>query len=155
MQAIQGCTYYKIVNMTAEATLTYLTKHGIKPSVQRIAVMNYLLLHRTHPTADEIYHALLSELPTLSRTTVYNTLRVLVEQGAATQLTIDEHNVCYDADTSAHAHFLCTRCGRVFDIPLLSKHLQALADLPQGFTTDQSALYFRGCCAECVKQDVL
>lgn len=117
-----------------------------------MAVMNYLLLHRTHPTADEIYNALHHELPTLSRTTVYNTLRLFVEQGAATQLTIDEHNVCYDADTSAHAHFLCTRCGRVFDVPLLTVQLQALAKLPQGFATDQSALYFRGCCVECAQQ---
>lgn len=139
--------------MTAEDTLTYLSKHGVKPSAQRIAVMEYLLRHRTHPTAEEIYRALHPSLPTLSRTTVYNTLRLLVEQEAATQLTIDERNVCYDADTSAHAHFLCTSCGRVFDIPLISDHLIAMAALPQGFRTDQSALYFRGCCEQCGKKD--
>lgn len=35
-----------------------LQNHNIKPSVQRIAIMNYLIEHRTHPTVDEIYTSL-------------------------------------------------------------------------------------------------
>ena len=47
-----------------------LVKYGIKPSVQRIAIMDYLMTHRTHPTADEVYMALCDSIPTLSKTTV-------------------------------------------------------------------------------------
>ena len=57
-----------------QETYDYLLKHGIKPSIQRLAVMGYLLEHRTHPAVDEIYNALKAEVPTLSKTTVYNTL---------------------------------------------------------------------------------
>ena len=71
-----------------------LQNHNIKPSVQRIAIMNYLIEHRTHPTVDEIYTALSPSIPTLSKTTVYNTLKLLSEQGAAQTLTIDERNTC-------------------------------------------------------------
>lgn len=46
-----------------------LQNHNIKPSVQRIAIMNYLIEHRTHPTVDEIYTALSPSIPTLSKTT--------------------------------------------------------------------------------------
>ena len=67
-----------------------LQNHNIKPSVQRIAIMTYLMEHRTHPTVDEIYTALAPSIPTLSKTTVYNTLKLLSEQGAAQTLTIDE-----------------------------------------------------------------
>ena len=63
--------------------LKRLQNHNIKPSVQRIAIMNYLIEHRTHPTVDEIYTALSPSIPTLSKTTVYNTLKLLSEQGAA------------------------------------------------------------------------
>ena len=94
--------------METNTTLNYLQAHGIKPSLQRMAVMTYLIEHRTHPTADEIYTALHPSIPTLSKTTVYNTLKLLTEKGAALQLTIDERNCCFDADTSPHAHFLCT-----------------------------------------------
>ena len=95
----------------------YLISYNIKPSVQRIAIMDYLLAHKTHPSIDEIYLALCKDIPTLSKTTVYNTLKLFVEHGAALMLTIDEKNACFDGDTSLHAHFLCKKCGKIFDLP--------------------------------------
>ena len=95
-----------------------LLKYDIKPSVQRMAVMEYLMTHFTHPSVDEIYTALSPKYPTLSRTTVYNTLKLFVEQGAAQMLTIDEKMTCFDGDVSHHAHFLCKRCGKIYDLPL-------------------------------------
>ena len=86
---------------------------GVRPSVQRLAVMDYLVTHKTHPTVDEIYSALAPSIPTLSKTTVYNTLKLFVENGVTQMLTIDEQNSRYDADVSPHAHFLCAKCGKV------------------------------------------
>ena len=53
-----------------------LQNHNIKPSVQRIAIMNYLIEHRTHPTVDEIYTALSPSIPTLSKTTMASRLLI-------------------------------------------------------------------------------
>ena len=64
--------------MKKSKVIEYLEEHDVKPSVQRIAVMDYLMTHRTHPTVDEIYHALEKQIPTLSKTTVYNTLKLFV-----------------------------------------------------------------------------
>lgn len=135
--------------MATKDTYSYLTAHGVKPSVQRLAVMGYLLDHLTHPTADEIYQALIGEIPTLSKATVYNTLRLLVEKGAVLQLTIDERKTCYDAIIEPHAHFMCRRCGRVFDVELKRKSLIGAAMLPQGFTADSTELYIKGICPDC------
>lgn len=94
-----------------------LLEHNIKPSMQRIAIMNYLMEHRTHPSADEIYTALSPSMPTLSKTTVYNTLRLFSGTGEAAQmLTIDERNTNFDGDTSQHAHFFCVNVVDVFMI---------------------------------------
>lgn len=139
--------------METNTTLNYLQGHGIKPSLQRMAVMTYLIEHRTHPTADEIYTALHPSIPTLSKTTVYNTLKLLTEKGAALQLTIDERNCCFDADTSPHAHFLCTRCGRVYDMKLNQAELIKCACVPDNFQTEQAQLYLRGCCPKCAAQN--
>ena len=76
-----------------------LVRNGVKPSVQRMAIMQYLLDHRTHPTVEDVYKDLYQKIPTLSRTTVYNTLRLLSENNAAQMITIDEHRVCYDGET--------------------------------------------------------
>ena len=80
--------------------VTRLVEHGIKPSVQRIQIMHYLMTHFTHPTVEEVHKALLPKVPTLSRTTVYNTLRMFSEHNAAQMITINEHRVCYDGDVA-------------------------------------------------------
>ena len=118
-----------------------LQNHNIKPSVQRIAIMNYLIEHRTHPTVDEIYTALSPSIPTLSKTTVYNTLKLLSEQGAAQTLTIDERNTCYDADTSPHGHFLCKRCGKIYDM--------------DGHDVQEIHYYYKGICKHCIEEERL
>ena len=94
--------------MTYMQAHRYLMQFAIRPSVQRTAVMEYLMNHKTHPTVDEIYLALSPGIPTLSKTTVYNTLNLFIEKGAVQMLTIDEKNARYDADTSKHAHFYCS-----------------------------------------------
>lgn len=132
-----------------ERVLDRLQAHNIKPSMQRIAIMGYLMEHRTHPTVDEIYTALAPQIPTLSKTTVYNTLKLLSEQGAIQMLTIDEHNTCYDADTSAHAHFLCRQCSRVYDLPLDSETCKQLSPPAHGHDVQEVHLYYRGICKAC------
>lgn len=127
----------------------YLLNYQIKPSVQRIAIMDYLLKHKTHPCIDEIYMALCKEIPTLSKTTVYNTLKLFVEHGAAKMLTIDERNACFDGDTSLHAHFLCRSCGKIYDIPLKRNAAETNELDNKGFVLEEIHHYYKGTCPEC------
>lgn len=146
MQPLQKCNYYKPMNSSTE-TGKYLHAHGIRPSMQRLAVMDYLLTHRTHPTAEEIYQALVTDMPTLSRTTVYNTLELLVERGAVAHITIDPRFSRYDGDISLHGHFLCDRCGALYDVPLgpLPERFY-----PKGHRMVSAQLYYRGICKHCL-----
>ena len=139
--------------MDTISTYDYLLQHQVKPSVQRIAVMEYLRNHRTHPTADEIYVNVLNDIPTLSKTTVYNTLRLLVEHRAARMLTIDEHNVCFDAEVEPHAHFLCTSCGRVYDLPTVEVAGVTTGMLPGGHKAVDADIYYRGTCCQCLGKE--
>lgn len=130
----------------------YLLSYQIKPSVQRIAIMDYLLKHHTHPSIDEIYMALCQDIPTLSKTTVYNTLKLFVEHGAARMLTIDERNACFDGDISIHAHFQCKACGRIVDVPLLTEEPEEMKRLKaQGFQIEEMHRYYKGVCPDCLK----
>ena len=126
-----------------------LNSHNIRPSVQRIAILKYLLEHRIHPTVDDIYMALNPTMPTLSKTTVYNVLRNLVENGAVLALTIDEKNVRYDADTSSHAHFRCHACGELYDIeqPKMSEGNAS------GFEIENVHVYYWGKCPKCMTKN--
>lgn len=126
----------------------YLRKHSIKPSVQRTAVMDYLMKNRTHPTVDEIYLALSPSMPTLSKTTVYNTMDIFVERGAVRALVIDEKNARYDVDVSEHAHFICKNCGKVFDVFNLKPVLFQLPQISE-FDIESVEVSYSGTCKTC------
>lgn len=130
------------------STQEYLQNFGIKPSLQRIAIAEYLMDNRIHPTVDDIYNALYIKVPTLSKTTVYNTLKLFAEQGAVLALVIDDKNVRFDIDTSCHAHFQCCGCNRVFDIPLKKTELLQVRQIDDLLITE-SHLYYKGYCKDC------
>lgn len=126
----------------------YLVKYGIKPSMQRIAVMEYLMKYRTHPTAEEIYGMLCEYIPTLSKTTVYNTLKLFAEQGVLIALGIDDKNIRYEIDLSRHAHFICVGCGKIYDIPV--EHLdKVIVKGGEELKITETHLYYKGFCKEC------
>ena len=126
----------------------YLKKHGIKPSYQRIKIFEYMLEKRNHPTVDLIYRALLPEIPTLSKTTVYNTLNLFTEKGIVLLIVIEENETRYDADISDHGHFKCENCGNVydFDFDISKMDIKGL----RGFEIKEKHIYFKGLCSECM-----
>lgn len=129
----------------AESAAEKLLRHGIKPSVQRLAIADYIASHFTHPTADDIYSALHPNMPTLSKTTVYNTVKLLVEAGVIAELNIDNKNTRYDAAMNPHAHFRCRCCGKIIDLMDCK-----LPQFPHGlFMVDEVSLSFSGYCNEC------
>lgn len=127
-------------------------ERGIRPSMQRLAIMDYLINHPIHPTIDDVYQALSNKMPTLSRTTVYNTLRMLSENQAAQMITIDEHRVCYDGNVESHVHFYCKKCGKIID--LFGEQAPKLEGekTVEGNIIQEEQLYYKGICAKCAKK---
>ncbi|MEG1615878.1 MAG: transcriptional repressor [Bacteroidales bacterium] len=126
----------------------HLLDHGVKPSFQRLAIMKYLMENRTHPTADIIFQDLYEQIPTLSKTTVYNTLKLLTEQGAVLTIGIDEKNARYDGNTEPHAHFRCRDCGCIHDIPVNTANeifVEGIGELK----IDEVHIYYKGYCKNC------
>lgn len=129
----------------------YLRDHDIMPSYQRIKIYEYLVMHKNHPSVDSIYKSLIKDIPTLSKTTVYNTLKLFLEQGIVQQLVIEENETRYDADTSIHAHFKCENCDEIYDIEI---DLSAM-DLTQleKHQVNEKHIYFKGVCGKCLKDN--
>ena len=135
--------------LTHDDVAKYLKERGIRPSIQRIAVMSYMMQNLTHPTADDIYTYLAPTYPSLSRTTVYNTLTLLAASGVIKTLGIDNANTRYDFTETRHGHFRCTCCGKIMDVMLeeLPRHI-----LPAGVKTISLAdICYTGVCSECAQ----
>ncbi|MDH8701545.1 Fe2+ or Zn2+ uptake regulation protein [Dysgonomonadaceae bacterium PH5-43] len=125
-----------------------LLEYGVKPSLQRIAIMNYLINNAVHPTVDRVFNELYPSMPTLSKTTVYNTLKLFEEHGAVQSISIDEKNIRYDADLSFHAHFKCKHCGEVYDINLEQNDLLNVKN-NKDLVFTECQVYYKGYCSEC------
>ena len=124
-----------------------LEEKNIRPSVQRMAIYNFLAENPVHPTVDTIYTALSPQMPTLSRTTVYNTLRQFSECGLVQTITIEDGELRYDADTSNHLHFKCIKCGKIYDIfKPVELPPQFLQD---GFKAEKIQTNIWGICKDC------
>lgn len=125
----------------------FLNKHGIRASTPRLMIYKYVYERRNHPTADTIYTELSPALPSLSKTTVYNTLKLFVSHGVVQTLTIEENEARFDADTSMHGHFKCKSCGNLFDLPASNKNFD-IGNL-DGFQVDEYHIYLKGYCKIC------
>lgn len=140
-------------NLSEKMTITnlndYLKNHDIKPSLQRIKIFQYLINDKNHPTVDTIYKDLVKEIPTLSKTTVYNTLNLFMKKDIVTIITIEENETRYDADTSLHGHFKCEVCGEVYDFDINIPELED--DMLKDFETKEKHVYFKGKCKNCIK----
>jgi Fur family ferric uptake transcriptional regulator/Fur family peroxide stress response transcriptional regulator len=125
-----------------------LLEFQVKPSLQRMAIMEYLMENFNHPTAETIFNHLYPLIPTLSKTTVYNTLKLLEEHGAILAISIDEKNVRYDADISEHAHFKCKLCGVVYDLPVQGIEKMQI-ECPCDLLITGCQVYYKGYCKNC------
>ena len=133
--------------VSIEEVKNYLIEKGVHPSFQRLKIFQHLAGTKEHPTVDTMYHALCQAIPTLSKTTIYNTLNLFQKQGIVIGLTIEDNEVRYDANIEPHAHFKCTKCGKVYDIPFEypSLSLEKVSD----HKVMERHFYMKGVCKNC------
>jgi len=117
---------------------------------QRTAIIRILKNTRSHPTADQIYNEVRKSLPNISKGTVYRNLQVLQEEGAVTELNIEEALSRYEAKQESHYHFRCEKCGKVFDLDEpVNTELNERIGKRTGFKVSHHQTEFRGLCKGC------
>ncbi len=133
-----------------ERLAAILQEKGIRPSAQRIAVLSWIAGSGKHPSAEEIYIGLSEVFSTLSRTTVYNSLKILVDKKLLRELEVESGCLRYDMLLEPHGHFVCRGCGRIFDMPMPAGVGGVAA--PQ-FQIDAVEVTFRGLCPVCINNN--
>lgn len=131
-----------------------LDANGQRFTGQRAAVFRYLLSTDCHPTADEVFLAVRSEVPVISLATVYKSLETLVGCGLATKLTYGDGSARYDGRTDPHHHARCLGCSRIFDVAgrLPADEIEELNPEADRFHVTGYRLEFTGYCEECQEE---
>lgn len=134
--------------MNSKEISELLRDHGIKPSFTRIQIYKYLYDNRNHPTVDNIYSSLVDDIPTLSKTTIYNTLDILINVKLVKSLNLDENEKRYEVVIHSHSHFKCQECEEIYDIPY-----EEIKLLPKGyedFKINEKQIFLKGICKYCL-----
>lgn len=99
-----------------EHVLEHLRKKRIRITESRKAVIAYMIATKAHPSADTIYRELLPSYPSLSLATVYNNLKVLVDEGFVSELKLtNDSTTYYDFMGHQHLNIVCEVCGKITD----------------------------------------
>lgn len=120
----------------------------VKPTHQRLVILNYLRNTKSHPSADTIYNKIIKDNPTMSRTTVYNTVNMLVKKDLVMPIYISANEVRFDGNTMPHHHFLCKKCANILDIDVQCTHFKA-GEI-YGNKIMEWHGYFVGICRDCM-----
>ncbi len=115
---------------------------GLRRTSQRFFVMEHLMRHHIHATAEEIFHAVNRTDPRASRATVYNNLHALTRAGLVREVAIDGNAARFDANIDRHHHFICDDCRQVSDVAWFAP--PAIGRKVRDFEA-----IFRGVCVKC------
>ncbi len=133
-----------------EKYVKILKEKNLKVTPQRLIILKYLGENFTHPTTDKIYSDLKSNNPSLSKTTVYNSLEILEKHGIIQSITISGSELRYDIKQGMHHHFLCKKCGKIVDIDIECPNVERLSSY--GHKVEEIHGYIKGICKECMKR---
>ena len=127
----------------------------VKQFRKRNAILSYLRMTDTHPSAEMIFTELKADIPDLSMGTVYRNLNLFKQQSLVSSVATVNGTERFDGNTEPHVHFICAGCDAVLDLTDLQvpKSLQAAAAKCCGGQVDACQLSFTGLCSKCIANE--
>ena len=133
-----------------ELLIERFRQSGLKITPQRRVILELLENDDSHPTAEQVYQRVLSVMPEVSRTTVYNTLRELNDLGELTPVQdLSEGGQRYDTNSEPHHHLYCVRCHKLIDIDRGFEGLSLAPEERSGYHILSRQVTFYGICPDC------
>ena len=115
---------------------------------QKNLILETLMSTKSHPNADWIFQEVRKVIPNISLGTVYRNLNSLKADGQIIEILTEKNVAHYDADLSAHSHFVCSVCENILDIPDTSLDLSYLNKY--NFKVNRINIEYYGICPNCI-----
>jgi Fur family ferric uptake transcriptional regulator len=128
-----------------------LKERGLKHSAVRDVVLEEFFRAGSHVSIEQLLERVRARVPGTGYSTVYRTLRLLVDSGYATARDFGgAHTLFEPADTHHHDHIVCLECGAVREFEEKAiEELQAQVARRLGFTITSHRLELYGLCSSC------
>src|SRR5436853_6282253 len=91
----------------------HIQRAGLKRTAQRDRILDVFLRTEKHLSSEDLYQLVKEEEPNVGHTTVYRTLKLLVEAGRAHEGSFGDGRARGEPNYNAqpHDHIICTSCG--------------------------------------------
>jgi Fur family ferric uptake transcriptional regulator len=132
----------------------FLSHSGLKSTRQRERIVRAFFDAGRHVSAEELYHRIRTQDPSIGLVTVYRTLKLLREAGLATGRQFGDAYTRFDPSPTdrPHDHLICTRCGKIQEFADDNLHaLREKVARSRGFTVIEHRLELYGFCRECAR----
>jgi Fur family transcriptional regulator, ferric uptake regulator len=105
----------------------------------------------THLAMTQLFDLARKRQPAIGFTTVYRALTRLRDSGLVSEINLPGAECAvYEPSAPPHAHFRCTACGRVDDVPYaVSESVATQLATDQGFDIDRIEVALSGRCKTC------
>jgi Fur family transcriptional regulator, peroxide stress response regulator len=125
--------------------------NGYRVTPQRITITQMILKSREHPTAEQLYEQVVKIHPTISLSTIYNTLKILKGINILNEISHNDMRR-FDANPNPHVNLVCEICGKITDVeePALYDLLEQVTN-QQIFTITNNHINVYGMCKYCKK----
>ncbi len=133
-----------------ERVLALLRANGGRVTSPRRAILEALIGHGEHPTAEQLTAAVQARQPDVHESTVYRFLDDLERLGVVDHVHLGHGPAVYHFSDDTHHHLVCQTCGRVVEVPdqtfaALRRRLRT----DFAFEIDQRHFAVVGRCTEC------
>lgn len=139
---------------TYNQVLDHLKNKHIRITETRKAIIAYMIEADNHPSAEQIFKDLHNQYTHMSLATVYNNLRILIEEGFIAEVKLTNDNTTYfDFMGHDHLHVVCEKCGSITDFmdadtSLLVKE----AEQKTGYQVTKNQFMIYGICPTCLQE---
>lgn len=139
------------MNETTRIFQEYLKANRLKLTSQRKLILDVFISRGTCVTADELFQDVAEMDDGISLSTVYRTVKHLLQSGLARCSHYGDGTTRYEPAEGQTSHLICDNCGK--KIPLANPYLECVhaeAARQEGFRMFQCRVTIHGLCHECL-----
>ncbi len=142
------------MNKEEELLKSHISRHNLKVTKERSAVLRAFLASARHITAEELYRKMKDENSSIGLATIYRTLNLFCESGLAEQRQFGDGQARYELvyNVSHHDHLICQECKRIIEFQNEEiETLQKKVAKKNHFKIFSHKLELYGLCSDCLK----
>lgn len=136
-------------NRTGQGIKRFLHSNGLRLTKQRKIVLETLKKSPRHFSVDELYTKILKKNLNISLTSIYRSLKIWAEEGFIAEIKFGKYGSRFNRSLENHYHISCQSCGKIEDIHLKVKDLEAKAQCLSDYKVLSHRIEFMGVCPKC------